>query len=101
MKSEAVEPVVQYLQDQSSLCGAVKLLQKVHMSMFSGLEVEMEFLRLILASAPVLEEISAWNYEHLLCLSSREIMDNMKQYQRASPNVKFIVDEIVVEDVLL
>ncbi|XP_006355223.1 F-box/FBD/LRR-repeat protein At1g13570-like [Solanum tuberosum] len=101
MKSEAVEPVVQYLQNQSSLCGAVKLLQKVHMSMFSGREVEMEFLRLILVSAPVLEEISAWNYEHLLCLSGREIMDNMKQYQRASPNVKFIVDEIVVEDALL
>ncbi|KAL3330657.1 hypothetical protein AABB24_034468 [Solanum stoloniferum] len=91
MNSEAVEPVVQYLQDQSSLCGAVKLLQKVHMNMFRGLEVEMEFLRLILASAPVLEEISAWNYAHILCLSAREIMDEMKQYQRASPNVKFIV----------
>ncbi|KAK6782728.1 hypothetical protein RDI58_020524 [Solanum bulbocastanum] len=80
MKSEAVELVVQYLQDQSSLCGAVKLLQKVHMNMFRGLEVEMEFLRLILASALVLKEISAWNYVHILYPSGREIMDELKQY---------------------
>lgn len=85
-----MEPVVRYLQDQSSLGGIVKLLQRVHM-MF---KIEMEFLRLILASAPVLEKISFWNYEPFLWRSSEQIKDQMKQFQRASPNVEFIIDGV-------
>lgn len=96
-----VEPVVQYLLDQSRLYGVVKLLQSVHMSMFNGIEMEMEFMRLILASAPVLEKISIWNYAHLVSLSGTEIMDEMKQVHHASPNVEFIIDEVEVEAGLL
>ncbi|MCD7459759.1 hypothetical protein HAX54_041869 [Datura stramonium] len=92
-----VEPVVQYLRDQSSLSGGMKLLQRVHMSMFSGFEMEMEFVRLILASAPILENISIWNYSYLLLRSSREMMDEMKQFHQASPNIEFIFDEVEVE----
>lgn len=51
---------------------ALNMFRKVP---FNGLEVEMEFLWLILASAPILEEISDWNYEHLL-----RFIDEMKQY---------------------
>lgn len=93
----AVEPVVQYLRDQSSLSGIMKLLQRVHMSMFSGFEMEMEFVRLILASAPILEKISIWNYSNLLLRPGREMMDEMKQFYQASPNIEFIFDEVEVE----
>ncbi|KAL3330703.1 hypothetical protein AABB24_034493 [Solanum stoloniferum] len=53
---DIVEPVVQLLRAQSSSSGAVKL-QRVQVNMFTGLEMEMEFMKFILASAPVLEEI--------------------------------------------
>ncbi|KAG5590347.1 hypothetical protein H5410_040861 [Solanum commersonii] len=51
-----VEGVVEFLRAQSFLYGAVKL-QRVQVNMFMGLEMEMEFIKYILAYAPVLEEI--------------------------------------------
>ncbi|WMV41412.1 hypothetical protein MTR67_034797 [Solanum verrucosum] len=51
-----VEGVVEFLCAQSFLYGAVKL-QRVEVNMFMGLEMEMEFIKYILAYAPVLEEI--------------------------------------------
>ncbi|KAJ8555293.1 hypothetical protein K7X08_012789 [Anisodus acutangulus] len=60
-----VEPVIQFLQAQSIISyGAVKLLQNVQMCYFTGFEMEMEFVKFILASAPVLEEIFIWNVVH-------------------------------------
>ncbi|TMW93955.1 hypothetical protein EJD97_010957 [Solanum chilense] len=53
----AVEPVIQLLQAKSFSCGAVKLLQNVEMHYFIGFEMEIEFVKSILASAPVLKEI--------------------------------------------
>uniref|UniRef100_A0A0V0H7H8 Putative ovule protein n=1 Tax=Solanum chacoense TaxID=4108 RepID=A0A0V0H7H8_SOLCH len=57
---DIVEPAVQLLRAQSSSYGVVKL-QRVRVNMFTGLEMEMEFMKFILASAPVLEEIFIWN----------------------------------------
>ncbi|PHT93319.1 hypothetical protein T459_01201 [Capsicum annuum] len=93
-----VEPAVQYLRDQSRLHGVVKLLQRVHMNGFNGSKMEMEFLRLILACAPVLEKISIWNYARLMYPTGTEIMDELNQVRRASPNVEFIVDAVELED---
>ncbi|KAM3322748.1 hypothetical protein P3S67_003899 [Capsicum chacoense] len=93
-----VEPAVQYLRDQSRLHGVVKLLQRVHMNDFNGSKMEMEFLRLILACAPVLEKISIWNYARLMYPTGTEIMDELNQVGRASPNVEFIVDAVELED---
>ncbi|XP_009776581.1 F-box/FBD/LRR-repeat protein At1g13570-like [Nicotiana tabacum] len=88
-----VEPVVQFLQAQSSSYGALKL-QRVHMNMFIGVEMEMEFVKFILASAPILEEIFIWNFAYLLPRPGAQIMDEIKQFSRASPNV----EEVEVED---
>lgn len=52
-----MEPVIQLLQAKSFSCGAVKLLQNVEMHYFIGFEMEIEFVKSILASAPVLKEI--------------------------------------------
>lgn len=38
-------------------CGAVKLLRSVEMCYFIGFEMEMEFVKSILACEPVLKEI--------------------------------------------
>ncbi|XP_049378267.1 F-box/FBD/LRR-repeat protein At1g13570-like [Solanum stenotomum] len=90
--------VVQYLQDHQSLYGAVKLLRRVHMNTFSGFEIEMEFVRLILASAPALEKIFFWNFSCFLHQPGRQLMDKMKQFHQASPNVEFTFEEVVAED---
>nr|XP_016438145.1 PREDICTED: F-box/FBD/LRR-repeat protein At5g53840-like [Nicotiana tabacum] len=83
-----VEPVVQFLRAQSiSSCGVAKLLQRVEMSCFTGAEVEMEFVRFILASAPVLEEILIWNVAHHFLQSTQMMDDEMKQFHRPSPNL--------------
>ncbi|WMV43083.1 hypothetical protein MTR67_036468 [Solanum verrucosum] len=52
-----VEPDIQLLRAQSISCGVMKILQRVEMQGFTGFEMEMEFMKIILASAPVLEEI--------------------------------------------
>ncbi|XP_059290379.1 uncharacterized protein LOC132043934 [Lycium ferocissimum] len=96
--NDVAEPIVQFLRDQSSLYGVMKMLQRVRMSTFGGLEMEMEFVRFILAYAPVLDKISIWNYSCLLIQTGRRLTDKMKQFQRASPNVEIIVDEVDVED---
>uniref|UniRef100_M1BA52 Ubiquitin-protein ligase n=2 Tax=Solanum tuberosum TaxID=4113 RepID=M1BA52_SOLTU len=90
--------VVQYLQDHQSLYDSVKLLRRVHMNTFSGFEIEMEFVRLILASAPALEKIFFWNFSCFLHQPGRQLMDKMKQFHQASPNVEFTFEEVVAED---
>ncbi|KAL3361583.1 hypothetical protein AABB24_014449 [Solanum stoloniferum] len=93
---DIVEPVVQLLRAQSSSSGAVKL-QKVQVNMFTGLEMEMEFMKFILASAPVLEEIFIWNCTRCLFRSCKQMIDEMKEFRRASPNVEFTFEEIDME----
>lgn len=53
----AEESVIQFLRAKSISCGAVKLLQSVEMHYLIGFEMEMEFVKLILASTPALKEI--------------------------------------------
>ncbi|OIT32293.1 PREDICTED: F-box/FBD/LRR-repeat protein At1g13570-like [Nicotiana attenuata] len=93
-----VEAVVQFLRAQSMSCGVAKLLQRVEMSYFTGADVEMEFVRFILASAPALEEILIWNVAHHFVQSTQMIDDEMKQFRRASPNVRIILKVFTEED---
>lgn len=76
---DIVEPIVQLLQaqSQSSSYGAVKL-QRVRVIMFTGLEMEMEFMKFMLASAHVLEEINIWNFTLYLSCSGKQMIDEMK-----------------------
>ncbi|WMV11310.1 hypothetical protein MTR67_004695 [Solanum verrucosum] len=87
------EPVVQLLRAQPSSSGVVKL-QRVQVNMFTGLEMEMEF---ILASAPVLEEIFIWNCTRFLFRSCKQMIDEMKEFRSASTNVEFTFEEIDME----
>ncbi|WMV43082.1 hypothetical protein MTR67_036467 [Solanum verrucosum] len=93
---DIVEPVVQFLRAQSSSSGAVKL-QRVQVNMFTGLEMEMQFMKFILASSPILEEIFIWNCKCFLFRSCKQMMDEMKEFCRASPNVEFTFEEIDME----
>ncbi|KAK4364829.1 hypothetical protein RND71_016187 [Anisodus tanguticus] len=92
-----VEPVIQFLQAQSIISyGAVKLLQSVQMCYFTGFEMEMEFVKFILASAPVLEEIFIWNVVHHFHRGT-QMIDEIKQSRRASPNVEFMFEEAFID----
>jgi len=93
---DIVEPAVQLLRAQSSPYGVVKL-QRVRVNMFTGLEMEMEFMKFILASAPVLGEIFIWNCTRFLFRSCKEMIDEMKEFRRASANVEFTFEEIDME----
>ncbi|WMV43077.1 hypothetical protein MTR67_036462 [Solanum verrucosum] len=88
---DIVEPAVQLLRAQSSSYGVVKL-QRVRVNMFTGLEMEMAFMKFILASAPLLEEIFIWNCTCFLFRSCKQMIDEMKEFRRASPNVEFTFD---------
>ncbi|KAH0645516.1 hypothetical protein KY290_034306 [Solanum tuberosum] len=70
----------------------VEMLQRVEMQGFTGFEMEMEFMKIILASAPVLEEIFVWNMVHYIHQGTK-MMDEMKQFPRVSPDVRFIFEE--------
>ncbi|KAK4738666.1 hypothetical protein R3W88_002363 [Solanum pinnatisectum] len=59
--------------------------------------MEMEFMKFILASAPVLEEVSIWNFTRYLFRSCKQMIDEMKEFGRASPNVEFTFEEIDME----
>uniref|UniRef100_M1BA50 Ubiquitin-protein ligase n=1 Tax=Solanum tuberosum TaxID=4113 RepID=M1BA50_SOLTU len=93
---DIVEPAVQLLRAQSSPYGVVKL-QRVRVNMFTSLEMEMEFMKFILPSAPVLGEIFIWNCTRFLFRSCKEMIDEMKEFRRASPNVEFTFEEIDME----
>lgn len=97
---DSVEPIVQLLRAQSSSYSDVKL-QRVHANMFTGLEMEMEFMKFILASAPVLDEINLWNFKRYLFRSGKQMIDEMKEFHRATPSVEFRFDEIKLEDDVL
>lgn len=68
------------------------------MNTFSGFEIEMEFVRLILESARALEKKLFWNFSCFLHQPGRQLMDKMKQFHPASPNIEFIFEEVVEED---
>ncbi|KAH0645515.1 hypothetical protein KY290_034305 [Solanum tuberosum] len=67
-------------------------LQRVHVNLFMGLEMKMKFMKFILASAPVLKEVFIWNFACLIHRSDKQMMDEMKEICRASPNIEFIFE---------
>ncbi|KAH0644918.1 hypothetical protein KY284_032802 [Solanum tuberosum] len=87
-----VEGVVQFLRAQSFLYDALKL-QRVQVNMFMDLEMEMEFIKFILASTLVLEEIFFWNFVYLDVRSGKQMIDEIEEFCGASPNVDFIFEE--------
>lgn len=92
MVGDDVEPDIQLLRAQSISCGIMKMLQRVEMQGFTGFEMEMEFMKIILASAPVLEEIFVWNMVHYIHRGTK-MMDEMKQFSQVSADVRFIFEE--------
>lgn len=70
----------------------MKLLKSVEMRYFIGFEMEIEFVKFILASAPGLEEIFIWSSGQFH--RGTQMMDEMKQFHRESPNVRFKFEEM-------
>ncbi|XP_015162486.1 F-box/FBD/LRR-repeat protein At1g13570-like [Solanum tuberosum] len=87
-----VEPVIQFLRAKAISCGAMKLLKSVEMRYFIGFEMEIEFVKFILASAPVLKEIFIWSSGQFH--RGTQMMDEIKQFHRESPNVRFKFEEM-------
>ncbi|TMW99057.1 hypothetical protein EJD97_003114, partial [Solanum chilense] len=87
-----MEPVIQFLRDKAISCNAMKLLKSVEMRYFIGFEMEIEFVKFILASAPRLEEIFIWSSGQFH--RGTQMMDEMKQFHRKSPNVRFKFEEM-------
>ncbi|WMV41979.1 hypothetical protein MTR67_035364 [Solanum verrucosum] len=73
-------------------CGAMKLVKSVEMRYFIGFEMEIEFVKFILASAPVLKEIFIWSSGQFH--RGTQMMDEIKQFHRESPNVRFKFEEM-------
>lgn len=72
-----MEPDIQLLQAQSISCGVIKMLQRVEMLGFTGFEMEMEFMKIILASAPVLVEIFVWNMAHYIHRDTKMMVETI------------------------
>lgn len=65
---------------------------RVEMRYFIGFEMEMEFVKFMLACATVLMEIFIWNIGHFHW--GTQMTDEMKQFHQESPNVRFKFEEI-------
>lgn len=78
---------MQFLRVKSIPSGVVKVLQIVEMCYFTGREMEMEFVKFILASALILEDIFIWDAGEFN--RGTQMMDEMKQFYRESANVRF------------
>ncbi|KAK4729848.1 hypothetical protein R3W88_022836 [Solanum pinnatisectum] len=87
-----MEPVIQFLRAKAISCGAMKLLKSVEMRCFIGFEMEIEFVKFILASAPILKEIFIWSSGQFH--RGTQIMDEIKQFHGESPNVRFKFEEM-------
>ncbi|KAK4729846.1 hypothetical protein R3W88_022834 [Solanum pinnatisectum] len=80
------------IESKAISCGAMKLLKSVEMHYFIGFEMEIEFVKFILASAPILKEIFIWNSGQFH--RGTQIMDEIKQFHGESPNVRFKFEEM-------
>lgn len=99
-----VEPVVHLLRAQGMSHSALKQLKRVDMKFIQAHEPEIEFLKYVLSVATALEKICVQTYVEYKFTKVYEIereefmgmkmMEEMKQFSRASPKVEFIYEEV-------
>ncbi|KAG8382013.1 hypothetical protein BUALT_Bualt05G0032300 [Buddleja alternifolia] len=86
---EVVDSVADFLRAQTPTRSLTQL-KAVKMQLFCGIESEMEFVRYILASATVLEKMAITPHPGTIDDGGESIVNELKQYPRASPKVEII-----------
>lgn len=84
-----VDSVAGFLRSQKTSQCLTKL-KAVKMQLFCGIESEMEFVKYLLASATALEEIAITPHAGSITDGGESILNELKQYPRASPRVEII-----------
>lgn len=86
---EVVDSVASFLRSQE-MSECLTQLKAVKMQLFCGNESEMEFMKYILASAAVLEEIAITPHPDSIMDGGESILNELKQFPRASPRAAFV-----------
>lgn len=87
-----VDAVADFLRSQRS-SESFTQLKTVKMQLFSGIEAEMEFVKYLLASATALEEMAITPHAGSVTDGGESILNEIKQYPRASPSVEIFSSE--------
>ncbi|XP_047937909.1 F-box/FBD/LRR-repeat protein At1g13570-like isoform X1 [Salvia hispanica] len=86
---EAVDSVAGFLRSQEPL-KCLARLKSIKMQLFCGNDSEMEFLKYMLSSAAALEEIAIAPHPGCITDGGEAILNELKQYPRASSRAEFI-----------
>ncbi|KAL3651002.1 hypothetical protein CASFOL_007405 [Castilleja foliolosa] len=89
---DVVDSVADFLRSQRS-SESLTQLRTVKMQLFSGMEAEMEFVKYLLASATALEEMTITPHAGSITDGGESILNELKQYPRASPSVAILSSE--------
>ncbi|KAL3844370.1 hypothetical protein ACJIZ3_001773 [Penstemon smallii] len=87
---DVVGSVAEFLRSQKR-SESLTHLKTVKMQLFSGMESEMEFVKYLLASATALEEMAI--IPHAITDGGVSIVNELKQYPRASPKAEIVSSE--------
>ncbi|KAL3510930.1 hypothetical protein ACH5RR_030331 [Cinchona calisaya] len=88
-----VKPVVELMRRQETLDLSLNRLKKVKIRHFQGFEPDMEFVKLILASAPVLEKMDIRSRHESDSLEGARILKDFARFHRASAKAEIIYEE--------
>lgn len=89
---DVVDSVADFLRSQQT-SESLSQLKTVKMQLFSGIEAEMEFVKYLLASATALEEMTIIPYSNSVTDGGESILNEIKQYPRASPSAEITSSE--------
>ncbi|KAL0310400.1 UNVERIFIED_CONTAM: F-box/LRR-repeat protein [Sesamum calycinum] len=89
---DVVDSVADFLRYQTS-SESLSQLKTVKMQLFSGIEAEMEFVKYLLASATALEEMTITPHGGSITDGGESILNEIKQYPRASPSAAILSSE--------
>ncbi|XP_057799065.1 F-box/FBD/LRR-repeat protein At1g13570-like isoform X1 [Salvia miltiorrhiza] len=89
---DVVDAVADFLRSQTS-SESLAHLKTVKMQLFSGIEAEMEFVKYLLASATALEEMAITPHAGSIADGGESILNELKQYPRASPGAEIFSSE--------
>lgn len=89
---DVVDCVADFLRSQQS-SETLSQLKTVKMQLFSGIEAEMEFVKYLLASATALEELAITPHSNSVTDGGESILNELKQYPRASPSAEIFSSE--------
>ncbi|KAL0312308.1 UNVERIFIED_CONTAM: F-box/LRR-repeat protein [Sesamum radiatum] len=89
---DVVDSVADFLRSQTS-SESLSQLKTVKMQLFSGIEAEMEFVKYLLASATALEEMTITPHGGSITDGGESILNEIKQYPRASPSAAILSSE--------